>query len=252
MKAENDFNTQIRGRASQKYPREAEKSIQVKPKNTPSALADIYRQHAGKVLGTLRRLCGDLDLAEEVMHEAFVIAMQTWPEQGLPDNPSAWLISAGHHKALDVIRRQRRFSELQSHVVASLAEIEAHNNELAAQSIEDDQLRLIFTCCHPAIDPLVQIPLTLREVCGLTTDEIASAFLTSTATMAQRIVRGKTKIRDAGIPFAIPALHDLPERRDAVLKVIYLVFNEGYAASGGETLTRAPSRLRQFDWPDWY
>ena len=202
-------------------------------------LAGVYKEHAGKVLATLIRLVGDFDLAEEAMHEAFALAIETWNTQGTPDKPVSWLISAGRFRAIDIIRRKKRLGKLEPELQRIATEIEEHNFQLAEQDIEDDQLRLIFICCHPAIDPKVQIPLTLREVCGLTTEEIASAFLVSPSTMAQRIVRGKAKIRDANIPFVIPALPDLPERLDAVLAVVYLVFNEGYSASSGDVVTRS-------------
>ncbi len=199
---------------------------------------EIYRNDSRKVFATLVRLLGDFDLAEEAMHEAFAAAVQQWPQQGLPDNPAAWLVSTGRFKAVDMIRRRARFHDLQPELARRFAEIEVANQSLNRTDIEDDRLRLIFTCCHPAIDPKVQVPLTLREVCGLTTEEIAHAFLTSPSTMAQRIVRGKAKIRDARIPFAIPSLADLPARLEPVLTVIYLVFNEGYSASSGVSLTR--------------
>ena len=198
----------------------------------------LYRCESRKVFATLVRLLGDFDLAEEVTHEAFAAAMQQWPEQGTPANATSWLISTGRFRAVDMLRRRARLSQLQPEVVRRFSEIEASNQSMAEQDIKDDRLRLIFTCCHPAIDPKVQIPLTLREVCGLTTEEIAHAFLTTPPSMAQRIVRGKAKIRDACIPYAIPSLSDLPERLDPVLSVIYLVFNEGYSASSGESLTR--------------
>jgi len=190
------------------------------------------------VLATLVRLLGDFDLAEEAMHEAFATAIETWDRQGLPQNPTAWLISTGRFKAIDIIRRKTRLGELAPDLKLLVEDIEEHNMSLAERDIEDDRLRLIFTCCHPAIDPKVQVPLTLREVCGLTTEEIASAFLVSPSTMAQRIVRGKAKIRNARIPYVIPALAELPERLDAVLSVIYLVFNEGYSASSGDAVIR--------------
>ncbi|WP_261367151.1 RNA polymerase sigma factor [Aporhodopirellula aestuarii] len=202
------------------------------------AVDQIYRNESRQVFATLVRLLGDFDLAEEVMHEAFAAAIQKWPEQGIPANPVAWLVSTGRFKAVDNIRRRRRLSELQPELARRVSEIEAANDSIAEQDIKDDRLRLIFTCCHPAIDPQVQVPLTLREVCGLTTEEIARAFLVPPSTLAQRIVRGKSKIRNAKIPFAIPSLSDLPERLDSVLSVIYLVFNEGYSASSGESLTR--------------
>ncbi len=202
------------------------------------AVADLYRSDSRRVFATLIRVLGDFDLAEEALHEAFSAAIERWPSQGIPDNPRAWLVSAGRFKSIDIIRRRSHFQEMQSDVAARLDTIADANAARSDADIEDDRLRLIFTCCHPAIAPDVQVPLTLREVCGLTTEEIASAYLTSPTTMAQRIVRGKAKIRDAGIPYIIPALPDLPERLDAVLAVIYLVFNEGYSASQGETVTR--------------
>lgn len=198
----------------------------------------IYRNQSRQVFATLVRLLGDFDLAEEVMHEAFAAAIQKWPEQGTPANPVAWLVSTARFKAVDNIRRRRRLSDLQPELARRVSEIEEANDSIAEQDIKDDRLRLIFTCCHPAIDPQVQVPLTLREVCGLTTEEIARAFLVPPSTLAQRIVRGKSKIRNAKIPFSIPSLADLPERLDSVLSVIYLVFNEGYSASSGDSLTR--------------
>lgn len=198
----------------------------------------LYRTDSRKVFATLVRLLGDFDLAEEATHEAFAAALEQWPAQGTPANPTAWLVSTGRFKAVDMIRRRARFQELQPDLAHRVAQIESANQSLAEQDVKDDRLRLIFTCCHPAIDPKVQVPLTLREVCGMTTEEIARAFLIAPATMAQRIVRGKAKIRDAGIPFVIPSLTDLPERLDPVLSVIYLVFNEGYSASSGASVTR--------------
>ncbi len=172
------------------------------------------------------------------MHEAFAAAVEIWQREGVPANPRAWLISTGKFKAINALRRQGRLKALQPEIASRVDEVTDENAARAATEIEDDRLRLIFTCCHPAIDPKLQVPLTLREVCGLTTEEIAHAFLTSKATMAQRIVRGKAKIRDAHIPYVVPSLGDLPERLDAVLSAIYLVFNEGYAASQGGSLLR--------------
>lgn len=191
------------------------------------------------MLATLIRLLHDFDLAEEAMAEAFVAAAEIWPRDGVPANPRAWLVSTGRFKAIDAIRRRSKFDEFQSEVVRRQDEVARFNSVRADEEIEDDRLRLIFTCCHPAIDPLVQVALTLREVCGLTTEEIASAFLVAPATMAQRIVRGKAKIRDAGIPYSVPEREELPERLESVLSVCYLVFNEGYSASSGESHTRA-------------
>ncbi|QDT26144.1 RNA polymerase sigma factor [Gimesia panareensis] len=199
---------------------------------------EIYQRESRRVFATLVRLLGDFDLAEEALHEAFAAAVAQWQETGIPDQPRAWLVSTGRFKAIDSIRRHARFNEAQQEVAERLERVAEQNADRSDQDVEDDRLRLIFTCCHPAIAPQVQVPLTLREVCGLTTEEIASAFLTSPSTMAQRIVRGKAKIRDAGIPYVIPNREELPERLDAVLTVVYLVFNEGYSASSGDSLTR--------------
>lgn len=199
---------------------------------------ELYRSESRRVFASLVRLLNDFDLADDAMHEAFAAAVETWPQQGTPENPRAWLISAGRFKAIDALRRQGRFQAHRAEVMSRLDEVAGENAAMAATEIEDDRLRLIFTCCHPAIDPKLQVPLTLREVCGLTTEEIARAFLISKSTLAQRIVRGKAKIRDAGVPYVLPSLADLPERLDAVLAVIYLVFNEGYSASQGASLLR--------------
>jgi RNA polymerase sigma-70 factor (ECF subfamily) len=198
---------------------------------------DVYRTESRRVFATLVRLLGDFDLAEEAMHDAFAAAVDQWPREGVPANPRAWLVSAGRFKAIDTMRRRARFDAS----LGALAErLEARSRAADAPSdlVEDDRLRLIFTCCHPALPPEAQVALTLREVCGLTTEEIASAFLVAPPTLAQRIVRAKAKIRDAGIPYQVPSRDDLPERLESVLAVVYLVFNEGYAASSGESLTR--------------
>ena len=200
---------------------------------------EVYRSDSRRVFATLVRMLRDFDLAEESMHEAFTLAVTQWGESGIPENPRAWLVSTGRFKAIDALRRRGKLDELLPGISQRVEEVARSNAVRAHHEIEDDRLRLIFTCCHPAIDSTVQVPLTLREVCGLTTEEVASAFLTSPATMAQRIVRGKTKIRDAGIPFAIPTEEDLPTRLESVLAVIYLVFNEGYSASSGDSVTRA-------------
>ncbi|QDV17718.1 putative ECF RNA polymerase sigma factor SigI [Gimesia panareensis] len=199
---------------------------------------EIYQRESRRVFATLVRLLGDFDLAEETLHEAFAAAVAQWQKTGIPDQPRAWLVSTGRFKAIDSIRRHARFNEAQQEVAERLERVAVQNADRSDQDVEDDRLRLIFTCCHPAISPQVQVPLTLREVCGLTTEEIASAFLTSPSTMAQRIVRGKAKIRDAGIPYVIPNRDELPERLEVVLTVVYLVFNEGYSASSGDSLTR--------------
>jgi RNA polymerase sigma-70 factor (ECF subfamily) len=201
-------------------------------------IADIYERESRRVFASLVRLLGDFDLAEDAMHEAFAQAMSQW-QNGLPDNPRAWLVSTGRFRAIDALRRQSRFDSQLQHVAQRL-ESEGFDVEMLDQShLADDQLRLIFTCCHPALAADTQVALTLREVCGLRTDEIAAAFLTSPATVAQRIVRGKAKIRDVGIEFSVPPPSELPQRLDTVLSVIYLVFNEGYSASSGESLVRA-------------
>jgi RNA polymerase sigma-70 factor (ECF subfamily) len=200
-------------------------------------VADVYRTESRRVLATLIRLLGDFDVAEEALHDAFAAAVEQWSEGGVPANPRAWLVSAGRFKAIDTLRRRARFDASMAEI-ANRLEVAAAESTVDADGVEDDRLRLIFTCCHPALSSSTQIALTLREVCGLTTEAIASAFLTSPPTIAQRIVRGKAKIRDAGIPYVVPSRADLPERLDAVLSVIYLVFNEGYSASSGASLTR--------------
>jgi RNA polymerase sigma-70 factor (ECF subfamily) len=195
----------------------------------------LYRRESRRVLATLIRLLGDFDLAEEAMAEAFRAAMEQWPSEGVPANPRAWLVSAGRFKAIDALRRRERFSYVDPEALEDVpAEPEAER-----EGIEDDRLRLVFTCCHPALAPDAQVALTLREVCGLTTGEIARAFLAQEPALAQRIVRAKTKIRDAKIPYEVPGKAELPERLEAVLRVVYLVFNEGYSASSGDAVTRA-------------
>ncbi|MCJ0975276.1 RNA polymerase sigma factor [Pseudomonas sp. PS1] len=196
----------------------------------------IYRQESRRVLATLIRLLGDFDRAEEALHDAFAAAVQQWPREGVPDNPRAWLVSAGRFKAIDALRRRARFDAS----LRLLAEqLEGSPDAAEVDEMEDDRLRLIFTCCHPALQPDARVALTLREVCDLTTEQIARAFLAAPATVAQRIVRAKAKIREAKLPYHVPSRDELPARLDSVLRVIYLVFNEGYSASSGPELTRA-------------
>jgi RNA polymerase sigma-70 factor, ECF subfamily len=200
-------------------------------------VAAVYRSQSRQVLATLIRVLGDFDLAEEALHEAFASAVEQWPRDGVPDNPRAWLVSAGRFKAIDAIRRRARFDASLGELAKQLDTVTAAD-EAADGEVEDDRLRLIFTCCHPAISPDAQVALTLREVCGLTTEEIAHAFLTTGPTIAQRIVRAKAKIKSANIPYQIPSQADLPDRLETVLRVVYLIFNEGYSASSGKSLTR--------------
>jgi len=201
-----------------------------------AALEAVYRDESRRVLATLIRLLRDFDLAEEALHDAFRAALEQWPREGVPANPRAWLVSAGRFKAIDTLRRRARFDKA---LVEIAEQIEQDTPDAGDGSgLEDDRLRLIFTCCHPALAPEARLALTLREVCGLTTEEIARAFLTTPPTLAQRIVRAKAKIRDAKIPYQVPAREELPARLASVLHVIYLVFNEGYAASAGDALTR--------------
>ncbi|MEX5503982.1 RNA polymerase sigma factor [Pseudomonas putida] len=194
----------------------------------------VYRRESRRILATLIRLLGDFDLAEEAMHDAFFIAVERWQRDGIPDNPRAWLVSTGRFKAIDALRRRARFDRSQADL-SMLLDGQAQDPS-EEELLADDRLRLIFTCCHPALSADAQVPLTLRAVCDLTTEQIARAFLQSPATIAQRIVRAKAKIRDAGIPYQVPELGELPERLESVLRVIYLVFNEGYSASSGESL----------------
>ena len=223
-------------------------SLTCMPQNAPQELnrtlsrtiETIYRSESGRILATLARLLGDLDVAEEAMHEAFAAALSLWPRSGVPANPRPWLISTARFKAIDTLRRRARFDasqdELVRHLEAQWSSAESSNEE---DSLEDDRLRLIFTCCHPSLAPEARVALTLREVCGLTTEEIAKAFLTTPRTLAQRIVRAKAKIRETPIPYEVPTPQELPERLSAVLQVIYLVFNEGYSAAAGAEVTRA-------------
>jgi RNA polymerase sigma-70 factor, ECF subfamily len=201
------------------------------------AVDNAYRNESRRVFATLVRLLGDFDTAEEALHEAFRAALEQWPVEGVPANPRAWLVSTGRFKAIDGIRRDSRFAAMED--FESFAETVPAEPEAEREAIEDDRLRLIFTCCHPALATDAQVALTLREVCGLRTEEIAHAFLTPAPTLAQRIVRAKNKIRDAAIPYEVPQGAQLDERLDGVLRTIYLVFNEGYSASSGEALTRA-------------
>ena len=203
-------------------------------------LDSLYRMDSGRILATLIRLLGDFDLAEEAMHEAFAAALSLWPKSGVPGKPRPWLISTARFKAIDTLRRRARFDASQGELARYLeAQWSSAGKSEEEDILEDDRLRLIFTCCHPALAPEARVPLTLREVCGLTTEEIAKAFLTTPRTLAQRIVRAKAKIRDTPIRYEVPAPEELPERLDAVLQVVYLVFNEGYCAAAGAEVTRA-------------
>jgi len=203
------------------------------------SLDAIYRAESGRILATLIRLLGDFDLAEDALHDAFAAALERWPQDGVPANPRAWLVSTGRFKAIDALRRRTRFHASQDEIAEQLKAGPGDAAVGADEGVEDDRLRLIFTCCHPALAPEARVALTLREVCGLTTEEIARAFLAAAPALAQRIVRAKAKIRDARIPYQVPSPEELPDRLDTVLQVVYLVFNEGYSASSGASLTRA-------------
>src|SRR6202040_1215729 len=210
------------------------------PEQLSRTIETLYRSESGRVLATLVRLLGNLDLAEEAMHEAFAVALESWPQTGIPVNPRPWLISTARFKAIDTLRRRARLDASQDELVRYLeAQGSSAGRSNEEDSLEDDRLRLIFTCCHPSLPPEAHVALTLREVCGLTTEEIAKAFLTTSRTLAQRIVRAKAKIRDTRIPYEVPTPQELPERLGAVLQVIYLVFNEGYSAAAGAEVTRA-------------
>jgi len=218
--------------------RNSQDGLGAAPEQAREKIDAFYRSDSRRIFATLVRLLGDFDLAEEALHDAFRAALEQWPRDGMPANPRAWLVSTGRFKAIDAIRKRSRLEPLPDDVAERFIVDSDERADLDDGGVKDDRLRLIFTCCHPALAPEAQVALTLREVCGLTTEEIARAFLSAAPTLAQRIVRAKAKIRNARIPYRVPSLADLSERLDAVLRVIYLIFNEGYSASSGATLTR--------------
>jgi len=207
-------------------------------KDVREVVEALYRTESRQVLATLIRLLGDFETAEEALHDAFAVAVEQWARDGVPANPRAWLVSTGRFKAIDGMRRRARFDASLTELAKQLDHATSHDEEWSDESVNDDRLRLIFTCCHPALSPEAQVAMTMREVCGLSTEEVARAFLTKPVTVAQRIVRAKTKIRETRIPYEVPREKALPDRLDAVLRIIYLVFNEGYSASSGDSLTR--------------
>src|SRR5205823_7234503 len=230
--------TGIVGRLSDKIDTKGHAVSETSTQSARAIAESVYRTESRRVFATLVRLLGDFDIAEEALHDAFHAALEQWPRDGVPANPRAWLVSTGRFKAIDGIRRRARFDASLTELARQVESITDETETWDDENVEDDRLRLIFTCCHPALSPEAQVAMTLREVCGLMTEEIARAFLTKPATVAQRIVRAKAKIREARIPYEVPSEKELPGRLDVVLRVVYLVFNEGYSASSGDSLTR--------------